>query len=230
MAQVLEIRKGGRYTKNEQETRRNEVFRLHFELGNSAVKIADLLKVNRNTINTDINFWYSQLSKHWQENDISCWIMKQIHRFEMQRSRLYEELDKQETLDDKIVIEKLIFDIDNKITQITTKLAHNYSKPVLPIDEVNEDDIKDFARTIVKKRNFVFKSCIFSEEDILYEVIKIKKCDLNLADGFFEKMKDLGLRLCEMDDYDYIAYNLLKFCAMRGYVAKEELPHLKKLK
>jgi len=33
-------KKGGPYTKKEQEARRNEVFRLHFELGHSAVKIA----------------------------------------------------------------------------------------------------------------------------------------------------------------------------------------------
>ena len=62
MAQVQE-KKGGPYTKNEKMKRQNEVYRLHFELGYSAVKISDMMKINRNTINSDINYWYSSLSK-----------------------------------------------------------------------------------------------------------------------------------------------------------------------
>lgn len=222
-------KKGGPYTKKEQEVRRNEVFRLHFELGHSAVKIADLIKVNRNTINTDINFWYSQFTKSWQENDVNCWIMKQLQRLESQKSRLHEELDKQETLTDKLLIEKLLFDIDNKIAQIITKLVLNQEKFVLPDgNEIIEDDIEEFVRTLVKKKNYVFKSCNFSEDEILYEAIKLEKCDMNQARKFFQEMMDLGLGLCDDENHDYDRYNLLKFCIMRGYVTKEELPVHKK--
>ena len=38
--------------------------------------------------------------------------MKQFQRLESQKSRLHEELDKQETLADKLLIEKLLFDIE----------------------------------------------------------------------------------------------------------------------
>ena len=51
MALVGEIKKGGRYTKKEQEQRKIEVYHLHFEQDKSAVKIAELLEVNRNTVN-----------------------------------------------------------------------------------------------------------------------------------------------------------------------------------
>ena len=48
------------------------------------------MKIKRNTINSDIKYLYSRLSKEWQENDTESWIMKQINRFEAQRSRLME--------------------------------------------------------------------------------------------------------------------------------------------
>ncbi len=48
--------KPGPYTKFEKETRRDEVYRLHFDYGYSARKIADLMKINQKTINADIDF------------------------------------------------------------------------------------------------------------------------------------------------------------------------------
>ncbi len=41
-------KKGGPYTEKEQEDRRKQVYELHFEKGFSAVKIGEMLKVNRN--------------------------------------------------------------------------------------------------------------------------------------------------------------------------------------
>jgi len=64
---ALEQKSGGPYSKDEREKRQNEVFRLHFEFGYSAVKIADLMKINRNTrlgysnrnfLHTIINYGY----------------------------------------------------------------------------------------------------------------------------------------------------------------------------
>ena len=57
-------KKGGPYSKNDKEKRMNEVYRLHFEYGYSARKIAELMKVNRNTINADIDYWFSRISKN----------------------------------------------------------------------------------------------------------------------------------------------------------------------
>ena len=57
-----EIKKGGPYTKKEQEERKIQVYHLHFEENKSAAKIAELLNVNRNTINDDIRYWHLQLA------------------------------------------------------------------------------------------------------------------------------------------------------------------------
>ena len=67
-----EQRKGGPYTKQEQEQRYKQVYELHFEKGYSALKIAQILGVNRNTVNSDIRYWYAQLSSQIEEQDFVC--------------------------------------------------------------------------------------------------------------------------------------------------------------
>jgi len=82
------IKKGGPYTKQEIMDRKNEVHRLHFEYGYSARKIADLMKVNRNTINGDIDYWYSKIAENFNMVDPLGSIMVNIQRLDIQRSRL----------------------------------------------------------------------------------------------------------------------------------------------
>lgn len=113
---------GGPYNKKDRQARRNEVFRLHFEYGYPAIKIADMMKVNRNTINNDINYLCSQLSREWDNHDISSWWMRQMRRLEMQRTRLREELDKETGFEKRLVLEKIILDIDNKLLQSSVRI------------------------------------------------------------------------------------------------------------
>jgi len=54
---------GGPYPVHAKKLRRDEVFRLLFDYGYSARKIAEMIKINRNTINSDITYWYSQLQR-----------------------------------------------------------------------------------------------------------------------------------------------------------------------
>ena len=122
---LIQEKKGGPYTKNEKIKRQNEVFRLHFEYGYSAVKISEMMKVNRNTVNSDINYWYSVLSKEWKSYDVDSWCMKQVHRLESQRSRLFRELDKVHETPMKLSIEKMILDIDTRIMNFTSKTIFN---------------------------------------------------------------------------------------------------------
>jgi len=85
-------KKAGPYNKHDRNKRRNEVFRLYFDLGYSAVKISEIMNINRNTINSDIKYCYENLSKEWQDNNTDSWIMKQICRFEFQRSSYWKYL------------------------------------------------------------------------------------------------------------------------------------------
>jgi len=44
---LVQEKKGGPYSKDEREKRQKEVFRLHFEYGYYATRIADLMKIKR---------------------------------------------------------------------------------------------------------------------------------------------------------------------------------------
>ena len=116
-------KKGGPYTKQEIIDRKNEVYRLHFEYGYSARKIADLMKVNRNTVNGDIDNWYSKIVQNFNMIDPSYAVMINLQRLDIQRSRLREQLDKTETFQEKLALERLILEIDSRILNTHNKLT-----------------------------------------------------------------------------------------------------------
>jgi len=116
-------KKGGPYTISERDKRRNEVFRLHFEYGYSARKIADMMKISRSTINADISFWFEKTVTNWQYADPRRFVIKTITRLDVQRTRLRESLDKISKPQEKNQIEKLIFEIDSKILQVQMKIV-----------------------------------------------------------------------------------------------------------
>src|SRR2546425_12644246 len=119
VAQISQIKNeeksGGPYTKREQEQRRKKVYELHIEKGHSALKIAEMLGVNRNTINSDIKYWYGQMASQIGVGDISGILFKQIERLEIQRKRLLDEMEKQKDFSSKVALEKVVLQIDNKI-------------------------------------------------------------------------------------------------------------------
>ena len=118
-------KKGGPYNKNERIKIQNEVYRLHFEYGYSAVKISEIMKINRNTINGYIDQWNSKILKHINIFYPEHVILILLERFEIQRTRLREQLDKVTNFQEKIILERLICDIDLKILNTYQKLAES---------------------------------------------------------------------------------------------------------
>jgi len=118
-------KKGGPYNKADREERRYEVHRLFFEYGYSAKKISELMKINRNTINGDIEHWYSEISKNWKGASPFILVGAQIERLDLQKTRLREYLDKTENLQEKLAIEKMILDVESKIAQTELKLCNS---------------------------------------------------------------------------------------------------------
>jgi len=138
---LIESKKGGPYAKQQREKRRNEVFRLHFELGHSARKISEMMNVNRNTINSDLNFAYSQLSSEWTHGDLYSLFMKQLYRLEIQRRRLLEELKRQNESKEKLAIEKMVLEIDTRI--------FNFYEKITASNETLLDWVIDTANSLV---------------------------------------------------------------------------------
>jgi len=80
---VSNSKKGGPYSKKERDSRREEVYRLCFEYGYTARKISELIKINRNTINGDIQYWYDKVVKNWNGMDPEFLVIKNIERLEL---------------------------------------------------------------------------------------------------------------------------------------------------
>ena len=121
-------KKGGPYSKNEKAARRNEVYRLHFEYGYPARKIAELMNVNRNTINGDIDYWYSKIIKKEEINNPEYLIVLNLEGMKVQMTRLREQLEKAKNNSERISIERLIYDINSKIINTYQKLASSVAR------------------------------------------------------------------------------------------------------
>jgi len=114
-------KKGGPYPKHVKKERRDEVFKLHFDYGYSARKIADMMKISRNTISSDIRYCYSKIQKEDSSLTTEGYLSKLLYRLELQRTRCIENMEKMDDSDDTSAFEKMIFDIDCKLSQIILK-------------------------------------------------------------------------------------------------------------
>lgn len=232
MALVEPTKKGGRYTVKEQEERRIQVYHLHFEENKSAVKIAKLLGVNRNTINDDIVYWHSQLASEINAQNITAKMTKQMQRIDMQRDRLVNSLEEAEP-DQKFKIEKFISEIDNKMMQYCSKMIQSgitTLEPTVKMDNIDENEIKELVRSLVLQEGL---EELYSENDLKFHVIRETKCNLKHAERLLERMLEDGLSLCRQvetkrnyfrsrsSDYTY-TYNLEKFAILRSYVTIDE--------
>lgn len=115
-------KKGGPYTKPEQEERREKVFELYFEKGLSALQIAKVLNVNRNTINADIDECCYKMRSKEKDQYYSDWLVKQFTKLEYQKSRLQQELENDLSFKDRLQIEKNILKIDLSIATLVVKI------------------------------------------------------------------------------------------------------------
>jgi len=114
---------GGPYSKNEKDVRREEVRRLHFDYGYSGRKIAELMKVNRNTVNGDVDYLYSKIRKDANIINPGKTAALYLGQLNIQRARLREQLDKVTSNSERMAIERLIYDITSKIIHSFQKLA-----------------------------------------------------------------------------------------------------------
>ena len=118
-------RKGGRYPDHVSEKRRQEVYMLHFDYGYSARKIAQLLKVNRHTIDADIQHLYGKITKKSSLASDESWVTAKIEQLEIQRTRIRKILDDNDEFSHRITLERMLSDIDNKIIQIRMRLINS---------------------------------------------------------------------------------------------------------
>ena len=118
---MSEEKRGGPYTKPQQERRRMQVYQMYFEKGLSAVSIARELGVNRNTVNEDVKDLSNQFADEMSQHSVRDLLTRQMERIELQRERLMLMLETSEG-NEKIRIEKILYDIELKIISQTELL------------------------------------------------------------------------------------------------------------
>jgi hypothetical protein len=115
------------FTRSQRRKRRMEVYKLHFEHGVPATRIAQMMKVDRNTINNDLKILYHEALTDYSPEDMSLddILQKQLLRLETQRDRLGLYLCDAKGINNKIAIERLIADIDFKLIGAIERVTHN---------------------------------------------------------------------------------------------------------
>lgn len=118
------------YTKAQRRKRRAEVYRLHFEQNVPATRIAEMMKVDRNTVKNDLKILYHEAMKDYDPDALSLegYLEKQLVRLEAQRDRLMTLYSSADSIKAKLAIESLIADIDFKLLQSVAKVQHGYYK------------------------------------------------------------------------------------------------------
>ena len=92
------------------------------------------------------------------------------------------------------------------------------------LDDVSEQRIQEIVRYLWNN----VEICIFKEDDLAFEIIKLIKCDLKEARNIIEKMKRLGLSVCKSISPFY-HYDLERFGLMRGYILKSEVKEFEEI-
>ncbi|RDJ31121.1 MAG: hypothetical protein DWQ18_03955 [Crenarchaeota archaeon] len=206
---LTEAKKGGPYTKNDREGRRNEVARLHFEFGYSARKIAETMKINPNTINADIQYLYNSIKEETRQKRDDL-ILQQLGRLDAQRTRILEGIT--EGGENKVKLEKLLLDIDSKINDILMRIS---KEPNALKEKKDESQIRELILFLIIKH--AKNPCIRNEE-LICEIINLEECTMEKSIEIVTDMESLGLKCCLKLNEERLAYDLLEFALLRKYI------------
>jgi hypothetical protein len=149
------------FTRSQRRKRRAEVYKLHFEHGVPATRIAELMKVDRNTINNDLKILYHEALNDYDPEDMSLddILQKQLLRLETQRDRLGLYLCDAKDINNKIAIERLIADIDFKLIGTIEKVKNN-------VGRFWEEIIKEINRIAEEKKFNIRYTSLFELQKI----------------------------------------------------------------
>ena len=156
------------YTKIQRKERRDEVYRLHFDNGMPATRIAELMKVDRNTINNDLKILYNKAARNYRsDKSYDDIIEKQLLRLETQRDRLCLYLSDTNDINSKITIERMITDIDFKLIGVIDKLNQSIVQHYdAVIEQVNKIAEKEKLKTRFTNLFELYRISIDTRQDL----------------------------------------------------------------
>jgi hypothetical protein len=114
------------YTKSQRNKRRQEVYRLHFEVGISARKIAGIMRIDKNTVNSDIQLLYKELGKTGNEVlPFSSFFERQMTRLSSLRDDLIEYRNSTTDIDAKRALTAQMADLDLRMLRAAERIENS---------------------------------------------------------------------------------------------------------
>jgi hypothetical protein len=171
------------FTRSQRRRRRTEVYKLHFEHGVPATRIAELMKVDRNTINNDLKILYREALNDYNPDDMSLddILQKQLLRLETQRDRLGLYLCDAKGINNKIAIERLMADIDFKLIGAIEKVYHKegrfWDEIIKRINKIAENKKWDVRYTSLFELHKISTDSRKSLNKLMEDVLKEKKSE-----------------------------------------------------
>lgn len=169
------------FTRSQRRKRRMEVYRLHFEKGIPAIRIADMMNVDRNTINNDLKILYSKALNDYNPNEMTFddILQKQLVRLETQRDRLGQYLYEAKDLNCRITIERLIADIDFRLLGVIERFNQNivrfWDEVIKQINKSAENEKLKTRYTSLFELNRISIDSRKSLDELKEEVLEQKK-------------------------------------------------------
>ena len=185
------------------------------------------MKVNRNTINSDIKYLYSGIKEELKQNTENV-ALKQIARLEAQRTRIVKQITEDNETENSIKQEKLLLELDSKINELLMTFHGNEKGVTKTNESVSENTIRYFVLYLLIKYSKLGYQLGLDKDDIKREIINVWQCSLEKTEEIFSHIEKMGLTYCAKMHNSRFVYDLLEFAFMRRYVSQRD-PFVSKL-
>ena len=222
----VNARKSGPQNEIQRKNRRDSVYELFFEKCKTKVEIAKSLGVSRNTIESDVKFLLNEIGENLNYSSIIENFAKQIELMDVQRSRLFSQLEELSP-ENRIKVEKMILDSNVKTANIYSKILPNMEKN--PI--ISEEEFSRVIRDICLGKNSEFRN--YMQTNQIHKAIYIATYkDQSYINQFFKMMLNRGLEYFH-ENYDQgymvFTYKIHEFAYAKNIITKTEINKINKI-
>jgi len=120
--------------------------------------------------------------------------------------------------------------LEERINRINIEFLERDCKSILKntVQPISKDEVCEIVRYLICQKEDYLLSATYSEYELIYEIIKLKKCDTHYAKRILNKMDLIGLNYCKRDflsrsiDGTY-TYNIISFAKMHNFANNQEI-------
>jgi len=218
-------KKRGPSNKLSKKKRLDKVRELYFEEEYSIVDVAKNLGKHRNTITSDVKYWIGQFEKQGVGDEITEFFYKQKTFFESQKRRLLKKVKTESDFDSQNKLVKMLFGVSDRQMKLHLKF--------LPMVKKSPYVSKKMVKKIIRELTFDEFS-FFGDRELIKEIIRKTKCDVDTAKSIVDEMRKLGLDYTENPGIDYTSLldlkktSMIELATICGYLSSKEISNILK--